>query len=71
MTQVAGLAGSAGLELADGVVHLDPPGAMLEAMLQGWARQQRARFLNEEGTIKPRLAMVRRLVDFTNLYPWQ
>lgn len=43
---------------------------MLDAMLQGWARQQRARFLNE-GTIKPRLAMVRRLVDFTNLYPWE
>ena len=71
MSQVAGLTGSAGLELADGVVHLDSQGAMLEAMLQGWARQQRARFLNEEGTIKPRLAMVRRLVDFTNLYPWQ
>src|SRR5260370_33324640 len=44
---------------------------MLEAMLQGWARQQRTRFLNEKGTIKPREAMVRRLVDFSNLYPWQ
>jgi hypothetical protein len=68
---MSGLTGSASLELANGVVHLDAKGAVLDAMLQGWARQQRARFLNEEGTIKPRLAMVRRLVDFTNLYPWE
>lgn len=40
-------------------------------MLLGWVRQQRARFLNEEGTIRPRVAMVRRLVEFTNQYPWQ
>lgn len=66
-----GLADSASLELADEVVHLDAKGAMLDAMLKGWARQQRTRFLNEEGTIKPRLATVRRLVDFTNLYPWE
>ncbi|MGH3183465.1 MAG: tyrosine-type recombinase/integrase [Streptosporangiaceae bacterium] len=65
------MAGSASLELVDGVVHLDAKGAMMEAMLQGWARQQRARFLNEQGTIKPRLSMVRRLADFTNLYPWE
>lgn len=71
MGQVGGLAGSARLELVDGVAHLDPAGALLEAMLQGWARQQRTRFLNEEGTIKPREAMVRRLVEFTNEYPWQ
>lgn len=42
---------------------------MLEGMLQGWARQQRTRFLNEKGTIKPREAMVRRLADFSSLYP--
>ena len=69
MSQAAGLAGSAHLELAGGVVHLDPDGAMLEGMLQGWARQQRTRFLNEKGTIKPREAMVRRLADFSSLYP--
>ncbi|MFJ9372422.1 tyrosine-type recombinase/integrase [Streptomyces sp. NPDC101455] len=69
--QDGSLAGSARLELIDGVVHLAPESAMLEAMLQGWARQQRARFLNEDGTIKPREAMVRRLVGFTNEYPWQ
>jgi site-specific recombinase XerD len=71
VSQAAGLAGSAHLELAGGVVHLDPDGAMLEGMLQGWARQQRTRFLNEKGTIKPREAMVRRLADFSSLYPWQ
>jgi len=68
--KAAGLAGSAHLELADGVVHLDPAGAVLEAMLQGWARQQRARFLSDEGTIRPREAVVRRLVEFTNDFPW-
>lgn len=38
-----------------------------------WAgpRQQRARFLNEDATIKPRISLVRRLADFTNQYPWQ
>ena len=64
---MSGLVGSASLELVGEVVHLDAE----SAMLQGWAGQQRAPFLNEEGTIRPRLAMVRRLVDFTNLYPWQ
>ncbi len=43
---------------------------MLEAMLQGWVRQQRTRFLSEEGTIKPRVSLVRQFVDFTNEYPW-
>lgn len=68
---VSRLAGSAGLELVDGVVHLDPSSAVFEAMLLGWARQQRTRFLNEETTIKPRMSLVRRLADFTNQYPWQ
>lgn len=71
MSQVAALAGSARLELVDGVAYLDPKPAMLEAMLRGWERQQRSRFLHEEGTIKPRTAMVRRLVEFTNAYPWE
>ena len=71
MGQVADLSGAAHLELVDGVVHLDPKSAVLEAMLAGWARQHRSRFLNEEGTVKPRVAMVRRLVDFTNQYPWE
>ncbi|MGW5138157.1 tyrosine-type recombinase/integrase [Nocardia beijingensis] len=40
-------------------------------MLEGWARQQRARFLNERSTIRPRLRLVRSMVVFTNMYPWQ
>ncbi|MFF0524402.1 tyrosine-type recombinase/integrase [Actinomadura nitritigenes] len=71
MAHAAGLPGAAHLELVDGVVHLDPKPAVFEAMLAGWGRQQRTRFLNEEGTIQPRLRMVRRLVDFTNAYPWE
>lgn len=45
--------GAAHLVLADGVVHLDPEPAVLEAMLEGWALQQRTRFLNWESTIRP------------------
>jgi site-specific recombinase XerD len=52
------------------VVHLDPESAVFEAMLEGWADQQRARFL-KVGTIKPRLSMVRRFAAFANQYPWQ
>lgn len=70
MSRAAELPGAAHSVLADGVVHLDPASAVLEAMLEGWVRQQRTRFLSEEGTIKPRVSMVRRLVDFTNEYPW-
>jgi hypothetical protein len=33
------------LVLADNVVHLDPESATFEAMLEGWRRQQSARFL--------------------------
>jgi hypothetical protein len=40
-------------------------------MLAGWRRQQQSRFLNEEATIRPRIALVRRFVEFTNAYPWQ
>jgi integrase/recombinase XerC len=62
--------GSANLVLAANVVHLDPAPAIFEAMLSGWATQQRSRFLSEE-TVTPRLRMVRRLAEFSNLYPWQ
>lgn len=40
-------------------------------MLAGWARQQQTRFLNEAGTVKPRIALVRRFAEFTNSYPWE
>jgi integrase/recombinase XerD len=68
--RMAGLPGAAHLALADGVVHLDPASAVFEAMLEGWATQQRARFL-KANTIGPRLELVRRFAAFTNQYPWQ
>jgi integrase/recombinase XerD len=71
MSGVVDLPGAARMALVDGVVHLDPAPAVFEAMLQGWATQQRARFLKESGTIQPRLDLVRRLARFTNQYPWQ
>lgn len=40
-------------------------------MLTGWERQQQARFLNVVGTIRPRVALLRRFAVFTALYPWQ
>jgi site-specific recombinase XerD len=64
------VAGSARLELVEGVALLDPAPRVFEAMLAGWARQQRARMLRET-TIGPRLALVRRMVEFTGEYPWQ
>jgi site-specific recombinase XerD len=53
------------------VRHLDPGPAVFESMLEGWARQQQARFLRAEATIKPRLQVVRRFARFSNQYPWQ
>jgi integrase len=56
--------------LVENVVHLDPAPAVFEAMLEGWRRQQSARFL-KASTITPRLRLVRRMERFTGLYPWQ
>ena len=67
---MVGLPGAAHLALADGVVHLDPASAVFEAMPEGCATQQRARFL-KTNTIGPRLELVRRFAAFTNQYPWQ
>jgi integrase len=64
------LPGAAHLVLVDGVGYLAPEQAVMEAMLEGWARQQRVRFLRPE-TIQRRLVVVRRMVDFSDLYPWQ
>ena len=66
----ARLTGVAQLLLADGVSCLDPASAVFEAMLEGWATQQRARFL-KDNTIGPRVELVRRFAAFTNQYPWQ
>ncbi len=71
MAKVADLAGAAHLMLVDGVSYLDPAPAVFEAMLEGWTKQQRARFLKWDGTIKPRLSLVRRFAEFSNQYPWQ
>ena len=71
MGRAADLPGAAHLVLADGVVHLDPAPAVFEAMLEGWARQQRTRFLKPDSTIKPRLSLVRRFAAFTGQYPWE
>ena len=71
MGRAADLPGAAHLVLADGVVHLDPAPAVFEAMLEGWTRQQRTRFLKSDSTIKPRLSLVRRFAAFTGQYPWE
>jgi hypothetical protein len=71
LAQAANLPGAARLELVDGVIHLDPKPALFDAMLAGWVRQQQTRFLKEDGTIRPRIALVRRLAEFTNAYPWE
>ena len=66
---VAGLPGAASAFLPGGVVPLDRPRAVFEAMLEGWATQQRARFLRQGGTIGPRLDLVRRFACFIWQYP--
>jgi site-specific recombinase XerD len=66
----ADLPGAAHLVLADGVVHLEPERAVFDAMLSGWERQQRTRFLKDT-TIRPRLRLIRRMGEFANSYPWQ
>lgn len=63
-------AGAARRVLSPNVVQLDPEKAVFEAMLTGWGRQMRARFLRDS-TIGPRIRLVRRFAEFTDLYPWQ
>ncbi|MFE2874198.1 hypothetical protein ACFXG6_07545 [Streptomyces roseus] len=50
MNDATELPGSVRLVLPQGVVHLDPEPAVFDAMLEGWARQQRSRFLNFDAT---------------------
>jgi len=52
--------------LARNVVHLDPASAVFDAMKEGWARQQSARFLRPE-TIGARLRLIARFGEFTGL----
>jgi integrase/recombinase XerD len=64
------LAGSVAKAFARNVHHLDPETATFAAMLEGWAVQQRTRFL-KASTVTARLALVRRFAEFSNEYPWQ
>ena len=70
MGDAADLAGAAHLVLARNVAFLDPAPGVFDAMLEGWARQQRTRFLKPK-TIEARLDLVRRFAAFTGQYPWQ
>ncbi|MFI1286749.1 tyrosine-type recombinase/integrase [Streptomyces sp. NPDC020858] len=44
---------------------------MFEAMLEGWARQQRGGRRLQPKTISGRQQLVRRFSQYTNAYPWQ
>ena len=66
---MAAVPGSARLVLVEGVVHLNEPQAVFEAMLKGWERQQRSRLLGE-ATIVQRERLVRRFTEFAEAFPW-
>lgn len=70
MLEEGRLPGAAHLVLASGVAHLDPASVVFAAMLDGWALQQRTRFLKAT-TIESRLSLMRRIAAFVNEYPWQ
>ena len=67
---MGGIPGSARLVLVEGVVHLNEPQAVFEAMLKGWERQQRSRLLGE-ATITQRERLVRRFAEFAEGFPWE
>ena len=61
--------GAAHLVLVEGVAYFNEASAVFEAMLEGWARQQRSRMLKEV-TIKSRRALIQRFRDFAGSHPW-
>ncbi|MFF7415412.1 tyrosine-type recombinase/integrase [Streptomyces lydicus] len=63
--------GSARLLLVDGVSLLHPEDAVFDAMLEGWARQQRGGRRLEPDTIDDRARVVRRFTEFAGEYPWR
>ncbi|MET7769589.1 tyrosine-type recombinase/integrase [Nocardia sp. NPDC005366] len=67
--ELRAVAGTAETVLASGVALLQPEETVLQAMLAGWAKQQAARLV-APGTLEQREQNVRRLVAFTNDYPW-
>ena len=64
------LAGHAQTILPSGVLHLDQPTAVFEAMLTGWTHQQQSRML-APNTIEIRLHLLRRFQQFTGESPWR
>lgn len=64
------LPGSAQLTLVGGVVHLNEPEAVWQAMRDGWSRQQRSRGVGAT-TVEANNRMVGRFCDFVGSYPWQ
>ena len=65
----ARVAGSAALSLVTSATPLRPESALFEAMLAGWARQQRSRRLGES-IIGSRERTMRRFAEFTGGWPW-
>lgn len=64
------LPGSAQLLLVPGVVHLNEPAAVFEAMVTGWSRQQFSRQLGDH-TVVSRERLIRRFQGFCESYPWE
>ena len=62
--------GSARHELVSGVTLLHEEDAVVEAMLEGWAKQQLGGRGLAEKTVKRRQAVVRQFLSFSNEYPW-
>jgi integrase/recombinase XerC len=63
-------AGSARLELVSGVALLHEEDVVVEAMLEGWAKQQLGGRGLAKKTVERRQAVVRRFLEFSNEYPW-
>lgn len=62
--------GSARLELVSGVRLLHEEDMVFEAMLSGWARQQRGGRRLQPRTIQSRASVVQRFHVFTESFPW-
>jgi integrase/recombinase XerC len=62
--------GSARLELVSGVALLREEDAVLEAMLEGWAKQQAGGRGLSPRTVRQRQAVVRQFLGHAGEYPW-
>ncbi|MGP3684613.1 hypothetical protein ACTVZO_07855 [Streptomyces sp. IBSNAI002] len=62
---------SARLVLLQGVSLLRPEDVVFEAMMEGWARQQRGGRRLQAKTIGDRRRVVERFAEFANTFPWQ